>query len=74
MIPKLDAGFSDLEELFAQIITISEIFQPSEDDIAERILSQNSDPFNVNFDMDDGKFKVDFDLIPDDERSQFVAN
>lgn len=75
-IPKIaaiDSEPKDLYEILSQIITISEIFQPSEDDLADRILSQSKEPFNINFDIEEGNFLIDFDLLPEDERGQFTA-
>lgn len=71
--PKENSDVHSLDEKLNQIITISEIFQPSEDDLAERILSQSEEPFNINFDLNDGVFTIDFDILPDDNRSQFKA-
>lgn len=59
--------------ILTQLVTISEIYQPDEDDLAERILSNSSEPFSVNFDIDDGHFKIDFDLLPVDSRNKFIA-
>lgn len=62
-----------MHEKLAQIVTISEIFQPTDDDLAERILSQNDEPFNINFDIDKGNFTINFDIIPVDSRNKFIA-
>jgi hypothetical protein len=64
----------DISEKCMQIVTMSEIFQPSEDDLAERILSQKDEPFNINFDIGAGKFSVNLKLIPEDERNIFISN
>lgn len=64
----------DISEKCQQIVTMSEIFQPTEDDLAERILSQKEEPFNVNFDIETGRFSVDLKLIPKDDRSIFISN
>ena len=75
-IPKIaviDSEPKEPGEILEQIVTISEIFQPSEDDLADRILSQSKEPFNINFDIDDGNFMIDFDILPDDNRGQFTA-
>jgi hypothetical protein len=63
----------DLPEKFNQICMISEIFQPSEDDLAERILSSNDDPFNLNFNLDTGTFEVNLEGLPKDGRNTFFA-
>jgi hypothetical protein len=67
------SSIKSLKDKLEEIITVSEIFQPSEDEIAERILSQNEDPFNLNFNLESGLFEINFDKIPEDNRNEFVA-
>ena len=71
-LPKIKTESSFAEKV-NQIIVMSEIYQPNEDDLAERILSQNEDPFNVNFDINSGTFNVNIGLFPKDSRSSFEA-
>lgn len=75
-MPKMSKFMSELggiNEKLGQIITVSEIHQPDEDELAERILSDSNQPFHINFDINDSEFKIDFSLIPNDDRCVFEA-
>lgn len=63
-----------ISELLAKVVTISEIHQPDDNTLAERILSDSDEPFHINFDITDSEFKIDFSLIPDDSRCILIAN
>jgi nitrogen regulatory protein PII-like uncharacterized protein len=62
-----------LKDKLEEIVSYSEVFQPSEDEIAERILSHNDDPFHLNFNLENGNFEIDFENIPSDNRNMFVS-
>mmetsp|Transcript_28327 Transcript_28327/g.25027 ORF Transcript_28327/g.25027 Transcript_28327/m.25027 type:complete len:243 (+) Transcript_28327:470-1198(+) len=64
---------NSFKALLDEIVAISECFQPSEDDIAERILSQKDEAFNINFNIDKGVFQINFDLIPKNNLNKFVS-
>ena len=55
---------SNINGILDQIVVISEMIQPSEDDLANRMLSYCDDPLSINYNIDSNKFEVDYKLVP----------
>ena len=72
-IPKVDEEESKLDEMLNQIVMVSQMIRPSDDDLAQRILSNQNIPFSVNFNIHNNLFEVNLKLVPRDRRCEFIA-
>ena len=69
----MDEEESKLDEMLNQIVMVSQMIRPSDDDLAQRILSNQNIPFSVNFNIHNNLFEVNLKLVPRDRRCEFIA-